>query len=153
MSENRRVIVSILNLGVLMTSRRSFIGSSLFGALVALIPGKSFGAISTAKKTKVCKISAIPVGGGKVFKSSRGDLLITQPKKNVFRAFSARCTHEGCTIGSWTAGANVVSGGVVTCTCHGAQFSANDGSALRRPANGPLKKYVVTKDKTYIYVT
>ncbi len=135
-----------------MTSRRSFIGSSFIGALVTLIPGKSFGAVSKAKKTKVCKISSIPVGGGKIIKSTRGYLLITQPKKNTFRAFSARCTHEGCTVGPVATGTNAVSGGVVNCNCHGAQFSANDGSAVRGPARSPLKKYVVSKDKTYLYI-
>ena len=136
-----------------MTSRRSFIGSSLIGALVTFIPGKSFGAVSSATKTKVCKISSIPVGGGKIIRSSLGDLLVTQPRKNTFRAFSARCTHEGCIVGSGKAGANVVSGGIVTCNCHGAKFNADDGRAVSGPARSALKKYVVSKDKTYLYVS
>jgi len=140
-------------LGVEMTSRRAFIGSSFLGFLGALVPGKSFGLVTAAKKTRVCKISSIPVSGGKIVKTTLGDLLVTQPRKNTFRAFSARCTHEGCTVGSGRVGANVVSGGVVTCNCHGAKFNANDGRAVSGPARSALKKYVVSKDKTYLYVS
>ena len=39
----------------------------------------------------------IPVGGGTVFKSEK--IVVTQPKKGDFHAFTAVCTHMGCTVG------------------------------------------------------
>ena len=38
----------------------------------------------------------IPVGGGKVFDALK--VVITQPTAGDFKAFSAICTHQGCTV-------------------------------------------------------
>src|SRR3954467_14832763 len=42
---------------------------------------------------KLAATSDIPVGGGKVFTDQK--VVVTQPKKDEFKAFSAICTHEG----------------------------------------------------------
>ncbi|GAA5147853.1 hypothetical protein GCM10023321_09330 [Pseudonocardia eucalypti] len=73
--------------------------------------------------------SAVPVGGGKVFSAQR--VVVTQPAAGTFKAFSATCTHQGCTVGS-------VSGGNIICPCHGSEFSATDGSVTNGPAKRPL---------------
>ena len=52
----------------------------------------------------------IPVGGGKVFDALK--VVVTQPTAGDYKAFSAVCTHQGCTV-------NGVSNGVITCPCHG----------------------------------
>jgi nitrite reductase/ring-hydroxylating ferredoxin subunit len=75
--------------------------------------------------------SDIPVGGGKVFKDE--EVVVTQPKSGEFRAFSAICTHRGCTVGS-------VSGGTINCPCHGSKFSAADGAVKSGPATKALSE-------------
>ncbi|MFI6350967.1 Rieske (2Fe-2S) protein [Streptomyces sp. NPDC050560] len=73
----------------------------------------------------LAKTSDIPVGGGKVF----GDdgVVVTQPKKGDFKAFSSTCTHQGCTVAD-------VAGGTINCPCHGSKFSIEDGSVKHPPA-------------------
>jgi Rieske Fe-S protein len=75
--------------------------------------------------------SDIPVGGGKVFKDDK--VVVTQPTSGQFRAFSAVCTHRGCTVGS-------VSGGTINCACHGSKFSAADGAVQAGPATEGLSE-------------
>jgi Rieske Fe-S protein len=77
----------------------------------------------------------IPVGGGKVFESEK--VVVTQPAQGEFKAFSATCTHRGCTVGS-------VSGGTINCPCHGSKFKISDGSVARPPASRPLEEKKIT---------
>jgi Rieske Fe-S protein len=73
--------------------------------------------------------SEIPAGDGKIFKNQ--DVVITQPAEGEWRAFSATCTHQGCTVQS-------ISNGTINCPCHGSQFSIEDGSVVQGPASEPL---------------
>jgi Rieske Fe-S protein len=73
--------------------------------------------------------SEIPVGGGKLYAGPK--VVVTQPVKGHFRAFSAVCTHVGCTC-------DMVSGGTINCPCHGAKFKISDGSVVAGPATSPL---------------
>ena len=72
----------------------------------------------------------IPVGGGKVIPDK--GVVVTQPKKGEFKAYSSRCTHRGCHVGS-------VADGVIVCPCHQSRFDANDGSVKQGPATQPLE--------------
>ncbi len=74
--------------------------------------------------------SEVPVDGGKIV-SADGGIVITQPSAGTFKAFTAVCTHQGCTVGS-------VSDNQITCPCHGSVFSAKDGSVISGPAQAPL---------------
>jgi Rieske Fe-S protein len=82
---------------------------------------------------------SIRVGGGKIVK---GKYVITHPKKGVFKCFSAKCTHQGCTVAS-------VSHGTINCPCHGSKFSALTGAVVNGPAKKalPRKKIKVAKGK------
>lgn len=77
----------------------------------------------------------IPVGGGKVFEDAK--VVVCQPQQGQFTAFSASCTHRGCSVGS-------VSGGTINCPCHGSKFKISDGSVVNPPADKPLEKKDVT---------
>ncbi|MFA1537530.1 Rieske (2Fe-2S) protein [Actinomadura monticuli] len=77
----------------------------------------------------------IPVGGGKVFEDA--EVVVCQPRQGRFTAFSAACTHRGCSVGS-------VSGGTINCPCHGSKFDIADGSVVNPPADKPLKTKKVT---------
>jgi nitrite reductase/ring-hydroxylating ferredoxin subunit len=77
----------------------------------------------------LAKTSDIPVGGGKIFADQK--VVVTQPNQGEFKAFSAICTHQACTVAK-------VEGGTIHCLCHGSKFSITDGSAMNPPATKPL---------------
>lgn len=74
-------------------------------------------------------VTDIPVGGGKVFMAQK--VVVTQPAKGEFKAFSAVCTHVGCVC-------NVVAKGTINCPCHGSEFKISNGAVVTGPAPSPL---------------
>jgi Rieske Fe-S protein len=74
-------------------------------------------------------ISDVPAGGGKILADKK--IVITQPRSGSFEAFTAVCTHLGCTVSS-------VSGGTINCPCHGSKFSISNGSVVAGPAPSAL---------------
>jgi Rieske Fe-S protein len=81
--------------------------------------------------------SDIPQGGGKVFEAQK--IVVTQPTAGEFKAFSAVCTHAGCTVAS-------VQNKTINCPCHGSKFSIADGSPTAGPASDPLEEKKITVD-------
>jgi nitrite reductase/ring-hydroxylating ferredoxin subunit len=104
---------------------------------------KANAAGTTQMGTLLGMTSQIPVGGGTVFTDAK--VVVTQPAKNVFKAFSAVCTHVGCIC-------NQVANGTINCPCHGAQFKITDGSVVAGPAPTPLpgRKIKVTDGKIHL---
>ncbi|MFG1619300.1 Rieske (2Fe-2S) protein [Nonomuraea wenchangensis] len=99
-------------------------------------------ASSAAPKKKSAKkaladASDIEVGGGKVFEAQK--IVVTQPVEGDFKAFSAVCTHAGCTVAT-------VQNKTINCPCHGSKFSIEDGSVTDGPAPEPLKEKKITVD-------
>jgi Rieske Fe-S protein len=83
----------------------------------------------------LARTSDIPVGGGKVFPDRK--VVVTQPAAGQFKAFSAVCTHQGCTVAD-------VTGGLIECPCHGSRFHAADGTVAGGPATAPLPAERIT---------
>ncbi|MEV4708290.1 Rieske (2Fe-2S) protein [Actinoplanes sp. NPDC049316] len=77
----------------------------------------------------------VPEGGGVI----KGDYVITQPQKGLYKAFSKICTHQGCPVSK-------VDGRVITCPCHNSTFSIVDGSPTGGPAKKPLPQTEVKLD-------
>jgi len=77
----------------------------------------------------------VPVGGATLYREKK--LVVSQPEKGDFKAFSAVCTHAGCVVD------NVVNG-KISCPCHGSEFDANTGKVLQGPADKPLPSCPVT---------
>jgi Rieske Fe-S protein len=74
----------------------------------------------------IAKTGDVPVGSGVIV----GEVVVTQPSGGVFKGFSAKCTHAGCTV-------NKVADGTIDCPCHGSKFNL-DGSVANGPAQKPL---------------
>lgn len=87
--------------------------------------------------------SDIPVGGGKIFDTQL--VVVTQPSAGQFKAFSAVCTHMGCTVSQ-------IADGRIDCPCHGSEYSIKDGAVLAGPAPKPLpaKQIKVTGDSIFL---
>ena len=77
----------------------------------------------------------VPVGGGVILEGK--NIVVTQPKDGDFKAFTAVCTHQSCTVSS-------VKNGTITCPCHGSTYSAADGSVKGGPATRPLREIPIT---------
>jgi Rieske Fe-S protein len=74
--------------------------------------------------------SDVPVGGGTILTGPK--IVVTQPAKDDFKAFTAVCTHLGCTVGS-------VSDGFIICPCHGSRYAIATGVPTPdSPAKAPL---------------
>ncbi|MCX5556020.1 Rieske (2Fe-2S) protein [Streptomyces sp. NBC_00038] len=87
--------------------------------------------------TVLAKTSDIPEGGGKVFEAE--GVVVTQPAAGTYKAFSSKCTHQGCAVKG-------IANNVITCPCHNSQFSAEDGSVTKGPATQPLAAASITVD-------
>jgi Rieske Fe-S protein len=85
--------------------------------------------------TLLAMVTDIPVGGGKVFLNQK--VVVTQPVKGEFKAFSAVCTHVGCIC-------NKVANGTIDCPCHGSEFKITDGAVVTGPAPTPLPARTIT---------
>jgi Rieske Fe-S protein len=92
-------------------------------------PASSAAGASSQAANALAATSDIPVGGGKIFTGPK--VVVTQPSANEFRAFSAICTHMGCTVSD-------VSNGTIDCPCHGSQYSISTGAVVGGPAPKPL---------------
>lgn len=81
----------------------------------------------------LAKTADIPVGGGRIV----GQVVVTQPTAGTYKAFSAICTHQGCTVSS-------VAQGKIDCACHGSAFDAATGAVVNGPAKSPLPEKKIT---------
>ena len=84
---------------------------------------------SSPQPPSLALTSDVPTGGGKILADKK--IVITQPRAGSFEAFTAVCTHQGCTVSS-------VSGGTINCPCHGSKFSLTNGSVVAGPAPSAL---------------
>ncbi|MEU0071442.1 Rieske 2Fe-2S domain-containing protein [Streptomyces sp. NPDC006332] len=77
----------------------------------------------------IAETADVPVGGGLVVAQEK--VVVTQPLRGVFHAFTALCTHQGCTV-------STISEGAIRCPCHGSAFDITDGSVRNGPATKAL---------------
>ena len=73
--------------------------------------------------------SEIPLGGGEIYTAAK--VVVTQPARGQYKAFSAVCTHVGCIM-------SAVTNRTIDCPCHGSQFKITNGAVITGPAPSPL---------------
>ena len=98
-------------------------------------PAQPGGVDAGTSGAKLAATADVPVGGGVILPDAQ--LVITQPKAGTFKAFSAICTHQGCTVAT-------VENGTINCPCHGSEFAITDGSVVAGPAPKPLPAKSIT---------
>ncbi len=126
--------------------RRTFLAAacaSICLAVAGCSSARSAGDKNSSGPTRIPS-NDVPVGGGLVLADQQ--LVVTQPEPGIFHAFSATCTHQGCTV-------TEVRGAAIICPCHGSHFDITDGAVVRGPARTPLPARTVTLDADTLMVT
>jgi cytochrome b6-f complex iron-sulfur subunit len=91
---------------------------------------------ATSPKAALAKLSDIKVGEAISAKGRNGkDIIITRPTETTVAAYSAICTHQGCTVKP--------AGKELDCPCHGSVYDLT-GAVLKGPAQRPLNPVKVT---------
>jgi len=90
----------------------------------------------------IAKVANIAPGGGLDFIIPGSNIpgKLVRLTDGSFLAYNGLCTHEGCEVNYQPKAANF------RCPCHGALFSAADGSATLRPARVALTKINIRVD-------
>jgi Rieske Fe-S protein len=101
-------------------------------------PAGSSGSPSAAGQPLVA-LSDIPVGQAKSATTPDGAaIVVARPTDTTAAAFSAICTHMGCTV--------TPTGTELYCPCHGSVFNAVTGAVKKGPAGSPLPPVSVKVD-------
>jgi len=89
---------------------------------------------STQPGVALVAAGEVPVGGGVALTELQ--VVVTQPQKDQFKAWSGVCTHQGGAVSS-------VQDGEMVCALHGSRFDAATGEVLKGPATTPLPEIEV----------
>lgn len=121
--KDRREVMQMIGVGT-----TAVIAALAAGGLKKSIPVPKTG-------TKIVALSAFPIGSTMQFTApDGGPAYLFRTKVGVF-AYSAICTHQGCTV-SYNAADKALE-----CPCHGGRFDpANGGAVLGGPPPAPLAK-------------
>jgi len=143
----------------IVVSRRTVVGgavAAVVGGIVGFVVARnsaaanssspaaanSYGYSPSKQKTsrQLVALAKVPVGGGVIVHN----VVVTRDSGGTVHAFSAICTHQGCTVSS-------VHDGVITCPCHGSRFNADTGAVVAGPAPRPLPSVPVKVNGGVVY--
>jgi cytochrome b6-f complex iron-sulfur subunit len=94
---------------------------------------------AAAAPAVLATLASIPVGGAvSATGKDNAKLLVCQPTKGKVVAFSAICTHMGCTVAPADKSLN--------CPCHGSKYDVATGKVTAGPAPRPLPPVDVSLD-------
>ncbi len=128
-------------------SRRKFISFSLYSSLSALVAAVVYPIIRFVMPPKIpqaaqsdvtaAKVGDLVPNSGKIFQfgTKPGILILTE--EGEYRAFSAVCTHLGCTVQYREDYKHI------WCACHNGHFDLF-GKNISGPPPSPLEQYKVT---------
>ena len=124
-------------------NRRGFLRGTVIAA-GAFILGHTQSAIAASPK-KIVKASKFPVGSSQKFVAANGAPAFLFRTKRGVLAYSAICTHQGCTVDYLKAGKKLV------CPCHSGSFDPfNSGKVVAGPPERPLDKIAVSIKNNWI---
>ena len=100
---------------------------------------------STGTKVQLTKLTDFPIGSVANFALATGEpAILFRTKTGVF-AYSAICTHQGCTVG-YSTGTKTLD-----CPCHGAQYDPfNSATVITGPAPTPLASIKVAIEGDWV---
>lgn len=87
-------------------------------------------------------VAEVPEGGGLV----KDGVVVTQPSAGEYKAFDARCPHQGCTV-------NEVTTRAIICPCHDSHFDPKSGDMTQGPATEGLAERTVTVEGDDVVVS
>jgi cytochrome b6-f complex iron-sulfur subunit len=128
----RRVLASGVGGAVGLATLAACGGSNGGGAATSGPTGSS-----TGKAGELVKLADVPVGGAVSATDKAGKpVIVSQPTAGKVVAFSAVCTHRGCTVAPQE--------GILKCPCHGSTYDIATGDNTGGPAPRPLADLPVT---------
>ena len=126
--------------------RRSFVGVILGGGIAAFLAAALYPIIRFLTPPKVAeaptqnvvaaKVDDLALNSGIIFKFGNKPGLLVKLSNGKFKAFSAVCTHLGCTV-QYKADAKDI-----WCVCHNGHYDLN-GNVISGPPPHPLEEYAV----------
>jgi len=124
-------------------NRRGFLRTSI-AAVGAFVFARTGTAVAASPK-RIVRVSKFPVGSHRKFVASNGaPAFLFRTKSGVF-AYSAICTHQGCTVDYLAAGKKLV------CPCHRGSFDPfKNGRVVSGEPPRPLDKISVSIQKDWI---
>ena len=128
-----------------VTRRSALMGVSTAAVGVSLAACGDGGSATDAPAVDV-KIPTSKVGVGSGYVDTKNSVVVTQPSKGQFKAFSSVCTHRGCQV-------SPPQGGIITCACHGSQFDASTGEVKAGPAQQGLGARTVKVEGDQLHIT
>jgi cytochrome b6-f complex iron-sulfur subunit len=94
----------------------------------------------------IARASEVPAGSAVKFKESGNPAVLVHLDSGDFVAYSAVCTHQGCTV--------AYQNGELACPCHGSVFDPSKGRAvLNGPAQAPLPQIPIRVQNGRVYRT
>ena len=102
--------------------------SDAAGARAATTAANGYGA-DEQTRSRLAALADIPAGGGLILDDAR--VVLTRAEDGEVLAFSATCTHQGCTVSS-------IEQGLIVCPCHLSRFDLATGAPVSGPARRPL---------------
>jgi Rieske Fe-S protein len=108
--------------------------SSAAGGMRGTTAANAYGPPTGSATRLLIPLDQVPHGGGVIL--SEDDIVLTRASSGDVHAFSAVCTHQGCTV-------DTVAAGSIDCPCHGSSFDADTGAVISGPASRPLPPIAV----------
>ena len=102
----------------------------------------AYGPPTDATGRPLVRLDDVPAGGGTVLPDAA--VVLTRTVDGELHAFSAVCTHQGCTV-------DRVADGTIDCPCHGSRFDALTGAVTHGPATIPLPPVAVVVRDGQVY--
>jgi cytochrome b6-f complex iron-sulfur subunit len=132
-------VVAVTGVGALAAcggSSGTTSGTTSTSSSAAAAPAAS----GSASGGALAKLSDVKVGTAVSAKGADGKpIIVAQPTAGTVVAFTAICTHQGCTVAP-------AAGLQLKCPCHGSTFDAATGKNTGGPAPSPLAAVPVKLD-------